>query len=154
MGDRAVAGFRSKSGESEKTIYLYQHWSGEGQIEYFSNALLNAMPRWTDASYATRIMVSHLVGDQWTSETGFGLYVGGTSHGADYAYILIADFQAQAVLVCDNNDSDYEIASIPFDEFIQNAGVLVADLTMDFCKEKDDEFMKKYGLDKVISTSL
>ena len=142
MGDRAVAGFRAKS--ATPTIFLYQHWSGEEQNRWFAEALGAARPRWSDDSYATRIMVSHLVGDQWTSETGFGLYVGGTSHGADYNYILIADFEKQMVLICDNDNSDNVLAEVPFDEYIKNYEVIVPNSTMELDRQKTEAFYAKY----------
>lgn len=144
MGDRAVAGFREKSGEP--TIFIYSHWGGSDQTTIFANALEAAMPRigMGDASYATRIMVSHIVGDEWQSETGWGLYVGGTRHGADYAYILIADFERKMVLVADNDDSDNIVGEIPMDEFIANHHVLVADATLDIEQEKAQEFLTKH----------
>ena len=144
MGDRAVAGFREKSSKAETTIYLYQHWSGSDQITNFANALEKARPRWSDPSYATRIMTSQLVNEYWNDETGFGLYVGGTSHGADYSYILIADFEKQKVLVCENDNSDNVLEEIPFNEFIDNSNVLVANATLDIEQQKAREFLAKY----------
>ncbi len=144
MGDRAVAGFREKSSKTEQTIYIYQHWSGSDQIANFAHALEKARPRWSDASYATRIMVSQLVNEYWNDETGYGLYVGGTAHGADYHYILIADFEKQAVLVAENDNSDNVLEEIPFEAFLENAEVLVANSTMELAKEKEAEFLAKF----------
>lgn len=144
MGDRAVAGFREKSSNAEATIYLYQHYSGSEQITLFAHALDKARPRWSDASYATRIMISQLVGEYWNDELGFGLYVGGKSHGADYHYILIADFEKQAVLVAENDNAENVLEAIPFNEFIENAEVLVANATLELGKQKDAEFIAKY----------
>lgn len=144
MGDRAVAGFREKSSNPETTIYLYQHWSGSDQITNFAYALEKARPRWSDSSYATRIMVSQLVNDQWESETGYGLYVGGKAHGADYHYILIADFEKQAVLVAENDNAENVLEEIPFDDFISNAEVLVANATMELDAQKQAEFFAKF----------
>ena len=153
MGDRAVAGFREKSSKPEATIYLYQHWSGSDQITNFANALDKARARWSDASYATRIMVSQLVGEYWNDELGYGLYVGGDAHGAGYHYILIADFEKQAVLVCENDNSANQLEAIPFNEFIENAEVLVANSTMELTKQKEAEFLAKFPeLAKVFSS--
>jgi hypothetical protein len=142
MGDRAVAGFRAKS--ATPTIFLYQHWSGEEQNRWFAEALEAARPRWSDDSYATRIMVSRLVNDQWTSETGFGLYVGGTSHGADYNYILVADFEKQMVLICENDNSDNVLAEIGFEDYLANYEVLVPNSTIEINQKKHEEFIAKY----------
>ena len=37
-------------------------------------ALLHAKPRWSDASYFTRMVISYLIQDSVFSETGFGIY--------------------------------------------------------------------------------
>ena len=142
MGDRAVAGFKANA--KTPTMFLYQHWSGEEQNRWFAEALETARPRWSDDSYATRIMVSQLVGDQWNSETGFGLYVGGTSHGADYNYILVADFEKQMVLICENDNSDNVLAEISFDDYISNYEVLVPNSTMELDRQKTEAFYAKY----------
>lgn len=72
MGDRANFGFRQRNGE---TIVLYGHWAGHDMLKNLARAVEAARPRWTDESYATRIAVSQLVGDNWESETGWGLSV-------------------------------------------------------------------------------
>ena len=72
MGDRANFGFRQSNGE---TIVLYGHWAGHDMLGNLASAVEAARPRWTDESYATRICVSHLVGDQWHDTTGWGLTV-------------------------------------------------------------------------------
>jgi hypothetical protein len=72
MGDRANFGFRQSNGE---TIVLYGHWAGFDMLSNLAEAVLVAKPRWTDESYATRICISQLVGEQWNQETGWGLSV-------------------------------------------------------------------------------
>ncbi len=119
MGDRAVAGFRAD--EDSPTIFLYQHWQGEGQATNLALALNAARPRWTDPSYATRIAISHLIGNEWGSETGFGLYAdagGGAGHGADYPFILVVEWATRKVLICDNADSASVVTEVDFDTFI------------------------------------
>ena len=118
MGDRAVAGFRS--GLDDPTIFIYQHWSGSQQHANLANALQESRPRWDDDSYATRIALSQLIGDTWNSETGYGIYVGKTSHGADYPFCLIVDWEARNVLVCSNDNSDTVLETISFEDFIEN----------------------------------
>jgi hypothetical protein len=72
MGNRANYGFRS----GDDTIFLYGHWAGEpGMCERLATALSVASPRFGDDGYATRITISQLIGDDWNSETGWGLYV-------------------------------------------------------------------------------
>lgn len=72
MGDRANFGFRQSNGE---TIVLYGHWAGFDMLSNLAEAVLAAKPRWYDESYATRICISQLVGEQWNQETGWGLSV-------------------------------------------------------------------------------
>ena len=75
MGDRANFGFREAKGEP--VLYLYGHWAGYEMLSNLAHALEAASPRikMGDAPYATRIAISHLVGDDWRSETGWGLRI-------------------------------------------------------------------------------
>jgi len=84
MGDRAVVGIREKS--SEPTLFLYLHWAGSEQDAMLGDALQLAQSRieMGDAAYATRIIISQMTKGLEDSETGAGLYIGGTRHGADY----------------------------------------------------------------------
>ena len=72
MGDRANFGFKDRKGD---TVFLYGHWAGHRMLENLANAVEAARPRWTDETYATRIAISRLVGDEWQSETGWGISV-------------------------------------------------------------------------------
>ena len=72
-------------------LYLYSHWGGEEQEQDLAKALFVAQPRWEDPSYATRICVSQLIGEQWNKETGYGLSVGITTD-PDYDYHYIVDW--------------------------------------------------------------
>lgn len=72
MGDRANFVFVDSNAE---TIVLYGHWAGYGMLEKLANAVAKAMPRWSDESYATRIAISQMVGEEWQSELGWGLQV-------------------------------------------------------------------------------
>jgi hypothetical protein len=93
MGDRHVIGIRT-SGQS--TMYLYSHWGGEEQEQDLVAALLAAEPRWDDNFYATRILVSQIIGSQWDQETGYGLSVG-EFPDPDYGYIYEVDWDARTV---------------------------------------------------------
>ena len=72
MGDRANFGFVQPNGQ---TIVLYGHWAGYNMLGRLADAVIAARPRWNDESYATRIAISYLIGDQWNMETGWGLQV-------------------------------------------------------------------------------
>lgn len=142
MGDRAVAGIKADS--KSPVIFMYRQWGGSDQNEIFANALSKARPRWHDDSYGTRIILSQMVGEDWSGELGYGIYVGGTSHGADYNYILIANLETQKVEVCENDNSDNILAEIEFDDFIENYSVLVPNATIELDQRKHEEFIAKY----------
>jgi hypothetical protein len=72
MGDRANFGFKQNDGN---TLYLYGHWAGHNMLAKLANAVQAAEPRWQDPSYATRIAISNLIGDEWPNETGWGLSI-------------------------------------------------------------------------------
>jgi hypothetical protein len=72
MGDRANFGFTQSNGN---TIVVYGHWAGGGMLDLLARAVDKARPRWDDESYATRIAISNLIKDEWTSETGWGMQV-------------------------------------------------------------------------------
>jgi hypothetical protein len=76
MGDRANFVFVQDSGE---TIVLYGHWAGYKMLENLAEACAKAYGRWGDDSYATRIAISHMIGDGWSMETGWGLQVNSIS---------------------------------------------------------------------------
>ena len=77
MGDRIVYSIRQ---DEDLSLNLYSHWGGYDRFVTLANALHAAKPRWDDSSYAARIIVSQIVGDQWAEETGFGLWAS-TEHG-------------------------------------------------------------------------
>jgi hypothetical protein len=59
-------------------------------------ALGKARPRWDDASYGIRIVVSQLIGDKWNDETGFGLFT--SVDGEDLGdTTVVVDFTNQTV---------------------------------------------------------
>jgi hypothetical protein len=72
MGDRANFGFKDRNGD---VIVLYGHWAGHEMLKQLAVAVEAARPRWNDESYATRIAISNLIGDDWKSTTGWGLSI-------------------------------------------------------------------------------
>jgi hypothetical protein len=72
MGDRANFGFRDSK---ENIVFLYGHWAGHRMLENLADAVQIAHPRWNDEAYATRITISQMIGDEWASETGWGISV-------------------------------------------------------------------------------
>jgi len=55
-------------------VVLYSHWGETEWQRDLAMALEHAKPRWTDSSYATRMMISYLMQDSILEETGFGIY--------------------------------------------------------------------------------
>jgi hypothetical protein len=94
MGDRAVFGFRTH--KDAPTLYLYGHWAGEKQDSSLANALVASRGRWNDEAYATRIATSHIIGDAWTKETGYGLTIDEYAY-PDYDYLNVVDWNAGKV---------------------------------------------------------
>jgi hypothetical protein len=72
MGDRANFGFRDSK---ENIVFLYGHWAGHRMLENLADAVEKARPRWSDEAYATRIAISQMIGEEWPSETGWGISV-------------------------------------------------------------------------------
>lgn len=87
MGARTNFVIRT-TGNPAEDIVLYSHWGGDESEFAFAQAINKAKDRieMGDTSYAARIIVSQLIGDQWDEETGFGLYVGEVTHEEEYQY--------------------------------------------------------------------
>ena len=86
MGDRIVF---TVIQDGDKQINLYSHWGGYTRFEDLANALEASRPRWNDDSYATRIIISQLIGDAWNSETGYGIWVGEDLGAGEYHPLII-----------------------------------------------------------------
>lgn len=72
MGDRATFVIET---ESSVPLYLYGHWAGDNMMANLADALTAAESRilMDDQIYASRIIISNLIGDQWRNETGWGI---------------------------------------------------------------------------------
>lgn len=79
MGSRTVWKIQT---DRNQGIHLYAHSDGEEKLQITAEALIIAKPRWSDESYFTRIFISQVIGDQWDSEYGYGLWAG--SMDTDY----------------------------------------------------------------------
>lgn len=115
MGDRAVVGFKANA--ESPVIYLYSHWAGSEMDDLLAEALTKAEPRWSDDSYATRIVISQLVGDDWKSETGWGISVGNFSY-PDYQTIKVVEWDAGIISERLTDDPDHVIHEVGLKEFI------------------------------------
>ena len=88
MGDRIVYSIKQ---DKDLSVNLYSHWGGYDRFAALARALKAAEPRWNDVSYGTRIIVSHLIGDDWADELGFGLWASNehNMYGGDHPDIII-----------------------------------------------------------------
>jgi len=73
MGSRTV--WKFKTGE-DTAIHLYSHWGGSDKLRTTAEAIASSEARWGDNTYATRIMISTIIGHDWQHETGFGIWAG------------------------------------------------------------------------------
>lgn len=76
MGDRATFVIEQRGeGKEVVPLYLYGHWAGHNMMANLSDALIAAHDRilMDDQVYATRIIISNLIGEDWRSETGWGI---------------------------------------------------------------------------------
>ena len=117
MGDRNVVGIIQPGAD---TLYLYSHWGGEDQEATLAGALVASMSRWDDEAYATRILVSHYVAEEWRKETGYGLMVG-SFPTPDYDYIYDVNWTTKIVRKLDLDGAELE--QYPFMDFIRQLGM-------------------------------
>ena len=134
MGDRANFGFVQSNGN---TIVLYGHWAGHNMLGRLADAVIAARPRWSDESYATRIAISQLIGDQWNMETGWGLQVNAISDNEHK--IAIIDFGQQTFSLHEEDDFRNEDNKV---RGMKNQAIFTMDLST---------FCEKYALDKLLT---
>ena len=133
MGDRANFGFVQPNGN---TIVLYGHWAGAQMLGRLADAVITARPRWNDPSYATRIAISQLIGDQWNMETGWGLHVNEISDNEHK--IAIVDWEQQTFSLHEEaprNDLDNKVNGM------SNEAIFTMDLS---------SFCEKYALEEML----
>jgi hypothetical protein len=63
-----------KDSDAHPAVVLYSHWGETEWQRDLAMALEHSKPRWSDDSYATRMMISYLIQDSVLEETGFGIY--------------------------------------------------------------------------------
>jgi hypothetical protein len=126
MGDRANFGFVQSNGN---TIVLYGHWAGYQMLGKLADAVIAARPRWSDESYATRIAISQLIGDQWNMETGWGMQVNSISDNEHK--IAIVDFNQQTFSLHEEDDWRNEDNKV---RGMKNKAIFTMDLSA-FCEK-------------------
>ena len=132
MGDRANFVFVQPNGE---TIVLYGHWAGHNMLAKLADAVIAARPRWNDNSYATRIAISQLIGDQWSMETGWGLSVNEIMDNEHK--IPVVDFEQQTFSLHEEapyNDPSNKVKGM------KNEAIFTQDLSS-FCEKYADQLI-------------
>jgi hypothetical protein len=99
-----------KANMDQPYIVLYSHWGETTWREDLSAALEAARPRWTDDSYALRIVIDQLTKDSRDGSTGHGIFLANSEDLAFLDYPVIVDMQAMTI-----NDESGEHS---WDEFI------------------------------------
>ena len=107
MGARINYVFRDS--EQGPQVVLYSHWGETEWQRDIAMALQHAEPRWTDAAYGTRMIISYLMQDSVLDETGFGIYAI-DNDGLDLGETtVLIDFLTKTVT---------DTVSVPFDKFV------------------------------------
>jgi len=133
MGDRANFVFVQPNGES---IVLYGHWGGYQMLANLAEAAVKAQNRWSDPSYATRIAISHLIGEGWAMETGWGLYV--NQIGDNEHKIAVIDFEQRTFSL--HEEAPYADKSNKV-QGMKNEAIFTQDLS-NFCDKYSDSLLK------------
>lgn len=109
--------FVFKDSETGPLVVLYSHWGQDSWQQDLAAAMEHAKPRWTDSSYATRMMISHLIQHSILDETGFGI------HAIDNDNY---DLGEQTILIDFTNKTVTDNVSVNWDKFIlAYSGVLI-----------------------------
>jgi hypothetical protein len=96
--------------EQGPMVVLYSHW-GQTQWETdIAGALEHARPRWSDASYATRMIISYLMQHEILDEHGFGIYAIPNNGSLDLG--------EQTVLIDFTTNTVTDNVSVPFEKFV------------------------------------
>ena len=74
MGDRANFGIKQADGN---TIFVYGHWAGQNMLARFAKAIDRVVDagRMGDDAYATRIIISDLIGEDWNQDMRWGITI-------------------------------------------------------------------------------
>jgi hypothetical protein len=95
MGARINFVFKAYSNE-QAHVTLYSHWGESRWRDDLAVALDKARGRWNDPSYGIRIVVSQLIGTDWDSPLGYGLFT--STDGEDLGdTTVVVDFTKQTV---------------------------------------------------------
>jgi hypothetical protein len=98
-----------KDSEAGPMVVLYSHWGETEWQRDLAQALQHAKPRWFDASYGTRMIISYLMQHEILDEHGFGIYaIDGDGLDLGETTVLV-DFTTKTVT---------DRVSVDFDKFV------------------------------------
>jgi len=86
-----------KDSLTKPSVVLYSHWGETEWQRDIAMALEHAKPRWIDASYGTRMMISYLTQDSVLDETGFGIYAINNDEYEFWDTTVIIDFNTKTI---------------------------------------------------------
>lgn len=131
MGNRANFIVKQKSGDF---LCVYGHWAGEGMFAQLANAIGRVIlaGRQHDESYANRIFISELVGNDWMSDLGWGVSI--NSLPDNEHHIPVVDFNGGTVALYDSPLGSFGGGTFDPAEFIEPRFVMPLDV-----------FVKKYA---------
>lgn len=95
---------------TDTSVVLYSHWGQTYWETDIAGALQHAKPRWEDAAYGTRMMISYLIKDSVMDETGFGIYA--------VQNVGTMDLGEQTVVIDFVNKTVTDNVSVDWDKFI------------------------------------
>lgn len=126
MGDRANFGIKQADGN---TIFVYGHWAGGNMLAKFANAIDRVVDagRLGDDAYATRIIISDLIGDDWSQDLGWGITINTLADNEHK--VPVYDLANDTVTLY---DADWRTA-------------VLTDKIVEFSRE---DFVRKYAKDK------
>ena len=130
MGDRANFGIRQADGN---TIFVYGHWAGYQMLARFAKAIDRAdkAGRIGDNAYATRIIISDLIGDAWSQDLSWGISV--NTIGDNEHKIPVFDLVTDTVSLYDY-------------VWVKGQGLALAEKIVEFSRE---DFVSKYAKEMV-----
>jgi hypothetical protein len=86
-----------KDSLTKPSVVLYSHWGEDEWQRDLAMALQHAEPRWTDAPYGTRMMISYLIQDSVLGETGFGIYAVNVDEHEFWDTTVVIDFNTNTI---------------------------------------------------------
>jgi len=86
-----------KDSLTKPSVVLYSHWGETEWQRDLAMALQHSKPRWIDASYGTRMMISYLTQDSVLDETGFGIYAINNDEYEFWDTTVVIDFNTKTI---------------------------------------------------------